>query len=160
MPGKASRESGITTLKAETLERTVPLHPTAKLLCAPPRGHQTEPSCQRPGQHPTFYLPITLGCTAAPTLAPKSPWAQLRSEPLGACTSPSAHAGHFQYCQHFQRCSALRKGLGLPLAAAWAQPPSSMGSTRVAGPGRASGLTQTSPAMCAQPRPGKNPPAR
>lgn len=169
MPGKAKRESGITTPKAETLERTAPrghLYPTEKTLSAPPQRHQIEPSCHWPGQQPTFYLPIALKHVAASNIGSeaKSPCKQLWSEPLGACNISFGPSRVFSVLFSGWRAPMLcargsaatgRRAPPWRLAAGTTHPHSSgrrraarMGSTRethVAGPGRASAADANQP---------------
>lgn len=152
MPGKANGESGITTLKAETLERTAPhgpLHPAVKPLSAPPQGHQTEPSCHRPGQQPTFYLPMAL--MAAPNIGTeaKSPGKQLRTEPLGACNISQGPSRVFPALLGGWRAPTLCARASCPAV----EPGGRLGSRSFLGPPQSCGMGSTREAHVAGPGP-------
>lgn len=128
-----------------------------------------------------FSLPIALERAAAADISirAKSPCKQLWSEPLGACNISRGPSRVFSVLFAGWRASTLcARVLD---AAGHHAPPSSQAAVRLVLippaaaelPGRAAHarptswgpdvrqrLTQTSPAMCTQPRPGKNPPPR
>lgn len=164
MPGKANRASGITTLKAETLERTAPhgpLHPRgtpnrAILPLARPATHFLWASWQ----HLTSALkrsPLANSFGQSHLAPAPRPWAQ-----AGYFQRSSAAGGRPRF--------ALRKGL-VPRRGCWrpagltlipqaaAELPAWAAHARptARGPDVRQRLTQTSPAMCAQPGPGEHP---
>lgn len=177
MPGRAEKESGIITPKLDAPERRAPpgpLQPPCRTtpLSATPQGHKqshpvTAPSPSRVQQQ------LTLASEQSPLAN------SFGVSHLAPATSPLAHHGYF-------RCSLPAGGRPRFAQGSWT-PPGTMPRRRARRPvrlvlippaaaelpGRAAHarptswgpdvrqrLTQTSPAMCTQPRPGKNPPPR